>query len=322
MFRIGYRTVKTAVGTAAAIFLAQALGLQFYSSAGILVILCVQNTKRKSLKVSMHRLGACLLAILFSFVIFNVVGYNPLAIGLLILLFIPTAVMLRIEEGIVTSSVIVMHIYSVKTVTWPLVLNEVRILIIGIGIALLVNVYMPSVERKLKAYQQQVEEYFKLLLHEMAVYLRSRESDWDGKEMIEAHDLLERAKALAFQKLENQFTREDNYYYRYFTMRLRQFEILERVMPFVASLSWTYEQSEMIAEFIESVGAAVRPDSTGLISLRYLHDLRNQFRAMSLPTTREEFETRAMLLQLMNEMEQYLVIKSEFQGKHTDIQSV
>lgn len=322
MFKIGYRTVKTAVGAAAALFLAQALDLQFYSSAGILVILCVQNTKRKSLKVSLHRLGACLLSILFSFVIFETIGYNALAIGLLLLLFIPTAVMLRIEEGIVTSSVIVMHIYSVKTVTWPFVWNEVCILIIGIGIALLVNLYMPSVERELQRYQQLVEEYFKLLLHEMAVYLQRRESDWDGKEMIEAHELLHQAKALAFQKLENHFTREDDYYYRYFTMRIRQFEILERVMPLVASLSWTYEQSEMVSEFIESVGAAVRPESTGLISLQYLHELRKQFRVMPLPTTREEFETRAMLLQLLNEMEQYLIIKSEFKGKHIDIQSV
>ncbi|GAA3322296.1 hypothetical protein GCM10020331_041610 [Ectobacillus funiculus] len=50
----------------------------------------------------------------FLFVVFETIGYHALAIGLLILLFIPTAVMLRMEEGIVTSSVIVMHIYSLK----------------------------------------------------------------------------------------------------------------------------------------------------------------------------------------------------------------
>lgn len=55
MFKIGYRTVKTALGTGAAVFIAQLLGLEFYSSAGILVILCVQNTKRKSVQVSLHR---------------------------------------------------------------------------------------------------------------------------------------------------------------------------------------------------------------------------------------------------------------------------
>lgn len=318
MFRIGYRTVKTAVGAASAILIAQLLHLQFYSSAGILVILCVQNTKRKSLRASIQRFFACILAMFFSFVIFDSIGYNALAIGILLLLYIPTAVMLRMPEGIVTSSVIVMHLYSLKSITWSIVGNEVAILTIGISIALLVNVYMPSVEKDLKAFQEQIESRFKTILTEMAVYLRNRESDWDGKELIETSEILKRAKELSFKKLENQFMREDDYYYRYFEMRIRQFEILERIMPIVASLSWAYEQAEMIACFIENVGNAIRPDSTGLISLRQLHEMRKQFRDMPLPETREEFETRAMLLQLVNEMEQYLLIKSEFKGKYTD----
>ncbi|MFX3623682.1 MAG: aromatic acid exporter family protein [Ectobacillus sp.] len=318
MFKIGYRTVKTAVGAGIATFIAQMLQLQFYSSAGILVILCVQNTKRKSLQVSIHRFLACLLAMLFSYALFETIGYHALAVGLLLLLYIPTAVMLHIEEGIVTSSVIVMHLYSLKSITWAIVANEITILVIGISIALLVNLYMPSVERELQQYQQKIEKDFKTILLEMAAYLRNRHRDWSGKELIQVADTLKKAKHLSFQKLENQFTREDDYYYRYFEMRSQQFEILERVMPLVASLSWTYEQAEMIAEFIENVGQAIRPESTGLISLRQLHEMKERFRAMPLPQTREEFETRAQLLQLVNEMEQYLLIKSRFKGKYTD----
>jgi uncharacterized membrane protein YgaE (UPF0421/DUF939 family) len=316
MFKIGYRTVKTAIGAAAAIFIAQLFHLQFYSSAGILVILCVQNTKRKSLQVSVQRFLACLLAMVFSLAIFKTVGYNALAIGILLLLYIPTAVMLHIPEGIVTSSVIVMHLYSLKSVTWSIVFNEITVLIIGIGIALLVNLYMPSVEDDLKALQKKIEDNFKTILMEITVYLRNRESNWDGKELIETAEILKQAKELSFKKLENQFMREDDYYYRYFEMRSQQFDILERIISIVASLSWTYEQAEMLACFIENVRQAIRPESTGLISLRQLHEMRRQFRDMPLPETREEFETRAMLLQLVNEMEQYLLIKSRFKGKY------
>ena len=35
---------------------------------------------------------------------------------------------------------------------------------------------------------------------------------------------------------------------------------------------------------------------------------------MELPKTREEFEIRAALLQLVNEMNRYLIIKSSFKG--------
>ncbi|MDG4655638.1 aromatic acid exporter family protein [Ectobacillus antri] len=320
MFRIGYRTLKTAVGAAFAIFIAQLFELQFYSSAGILVILCVQNTKKKSLEVSLQRFGACLLAMLFSFVIFEILGYHPLAVGILLLLYIPTAVMLRVPEGIVTSSVIVMHLYSLESITWHAIRNEISILTIGIGIALLINLYMPSAERELERMRDEVESHFKIILTEMAAYLRDRERQWNGQELITTASVLKDARDLAFKKLENHFVREDSYYYRYFNMRLRQFEILERVMPLVASLSWTYEQAEMIADFIENVAHAIRPESTGLISLHLLHEMREQFREMPLPQTREEFETRAMLHQLVNEMEQYLLIKSEFQGKNMKYQ--
>ncbi|MFD0767905.1 aromatic acid exporter family protein [Bacillus sp. CGMCC 1.60114] len=316
MFKIGYRTVKTAAGTALAVWIAQLFHLEFYSTAGILVILCVQNTKRKSLEVSIHRFLACLLSMVFAFFIFESIGYTPLAIGLLLLLFIPTAVMLKIQEGIVTSSVIVMHLFSLQKITWLIVGNEIAILTIGISVALLINLYMPSVESELKEYQQKVESNFKTILFEMAAYLRNRDSVWNGKELIETEELLEKAKDLSFKKLENQFMREDDYYYRYFQMRQQQYEILERVMPLVASLSWAYEQAGMVADVIENVGNAIRPESTGVISLRQLQEMREIFREMPLPETREEFETRAKLVQLVYEIEQYLLIKSRFRGKY------
>ena len=94
----------------------------------------------------------------FAFCIFETIGYTPLAI-IYLLTFIPT-VMLKIQEGIVTSSVIVMHLYSLKQITWLIVGNEIAILTIGISVALLVNMYMPSSENKLKEYQDKIREQF------------------------------------------------------------------------------------------------------------------------------------------------------------------
>lgn len=69
--------------------------------------------------------------------------------------------------------------------------------------------------------------------------------------------------------------REDDYYYRYFNMRMQQFEILERMIPLAASLSWTYEQADMIADVVENIGNAISPESTGVISLRQLQEMRD-----------------------------------------------
>ena len=110
-FKIGYRTIKTALGTAIAILIAQQFGLDNFASAGILTILCIQVTKRKSLRTSWDRFVACVLAMPFSALFFEVIGYHPIVIGIMLFFFIPTVVMLKANEGVVTSSVIILHIY-------------------------------------------------------------------------------------------------------------------------------------------------------------------------------------------------------------------
>ncbi|MBG9543104.1 aromatic acid exporter family protein [Cytobacillus firmus] len=313
-YRIGYRTIKTAVGTSISIMIAQMLQLDNFVSAGILTILCIKVTKKKSLRASWDRFFACLLAMAFSSLFFEGIAYHPLVIGLLLLFFIPAAVMAKASDGIVTSSVIILHIYSAGEVSKDLLLNELGIIIVGIGVALIANLYMPSLESKLKEYRLEIEENFKIIFDEIVRYLRTHESSWDGREITETMELIDEAKALAFRDVENRFRRDENLYYHYFKMREKQFEIIERVLPSVTSIALPVEQGEMIADFIEELSEHIHPGNTALLFLEKLYRMKVSFENMDLPKTREEFEARAALLHFVKEMEQYLIIKSSFKG--------
>lgn len=48
MFKIGYRTIKTAIGAPVAIFIAQLLQLDYAISAAVITMLCIQTTRRAS----------------------------------------------------------------------------------------------------------------------------------------------------------------------------------------------------------------------------------------------------------------------------------
>ncbi|MGX1192994.1 aromatic acid exporter family protein [Metabacillus sp. SLBN-84] len=314
MFKIGYRTLKTALGAAIAISLAELFGLQNFASAGILTILCIQVTKKKSLQTSWARFFACLIAILFSFVFFEGIGYHPLVIGLLLLFFIPVTVLLKAKEGIVTSSVIILHLYTASHITFDLVLNEIALIATGIGVALIMNLYMPSVDKKLKEYQLEIEDRLSKIFLEIEEYLLSHDSSWDGKEITETAAIINEAKTLAFRDVENHFMRHENLYYHYFKMREKQFEIIERVLPIIASIKVTVDQAEIVADFIREVREAIHPGNTAHKFLVKLAEMRRMFEEMPLPETREEFEARAALLHFVREMEQYLVIKSQFKG--------
>ncbi len=311
-FKIGYRTIKTALGTAVSILIAQQFGLDNFASAGILTILCIKVTKRESLRASWDRFLACVLAMPFSSLFFEGLGYHPIVIGIMLLFFIPTIVLLKANEGIVTSSVIILHIYMANNLSMDLFLNELGVIIIGIGVALIINSYMPSFDHKLKQYQTKIEENFKIIFCEMVIYLRTGESNWSGKEITETAKLLEEAKSYAFLEVENHFLREENDYFHYFKMREKQFEIIERVLPIVTSLTVTLPQGKMIADFLEELSENIQPGNTAHIYLRKLKEMNKEFENMELPKTREEFEVRAGFIQLGKEMNQYLIIKSNF----------
>ncbi|MFJ7726697.1 aromatic acid exporter family protein [Neobacillus sp. NPDC097160] len=307
--KIGYRTIKTAIGAAAAISIAQFFGLNSFASAGILTILCVKNSKKKSLQAAYSRFIACMIAIGFSFIFFETIAYHPVVLGLLLLVFIPVTVFFKVSEGIVTSSVIILHLFTAKKITLDIVFNEIALIAIGIGVALFVNLYMPSLDAKLKQYQVKIEEDFRTIFQEMVSYLRTNESRWVGKEIIETARLLEEAKSIAFRDVQNHFLRTQDYYYHYFKTREKQFEIIERILPMVTSIDLLVTQRYMIADFLEELSEAIHPGNTAQLHLNRLDDLHNQFKDERLPTSRDEFEARAQLFQLLKEIEQYLLIK-------------
>lgn len=313
-YRIGYRTIKTAVGTAASIIIAQQLGVHNFASAGILTILCIKPTQRKSLRAAWDRFLACLLAMPFSGLFFELLGYHPVIIGVMLFFFIPTIVMLKAKDGVVTSSVIILHIYSAGQISKAIFMNELVVIVVGIGVALLMNLYMPSLENKLFEYSTRIEENFRRIFIEIVKYLRTNESNWDGREISETAKMLNEAKSLAFRDVENHLVREENLYYHYFTMREKQFEIIERILPISASLTHSFEQGKMMADFIEDLCGNIHPGNTAFIYLHKLRLLKKEFEEMELPKTREEFEARAALVQMVNELEQYLIIKSSFRG--------
>lgn len=316
-FRIGYRTIKSAIGATAAILIAQYFGLQNAVSAGILTILCIQVTKRKSLQASWERILSCLTAMVFSIIFFEGIAYHPLVVGLLLLFFIPTVVMLKASEGVVSSTVIVFHFLSEGDVTLGFIFNEIAIIFIGIGMALLVNTYMPSVDHRIMEYQKKIETNFRTIFLEIVRYLREGDSDWDGREIPETVKLLQDAKLASIQVMENRFLHHDDMYYTYFSMREKQFEIIERVLPIITSISHTVKQGQMIASFIEDLAKHIHSGNTAVIYLDQLAEMRKDFEQMDLPKTREEFEIRAALLHFIKEMEQYLMIKRGFKGLDT-----
>ncbi|WP_158595122.1 aromatic acid exporter family protein [Oceanobacillus piezotolerans] len=312
MIGMGYRTLKTAIGAGLAIWIASLLQLEFATFAAIIVIMCIEKTKRKTLNTIQKKFFASLLSLVLGGIFFEIFGYNPIVFSVFILLFVPLLVKARIQGGFVTSMVVVLHVYTVTAFTLDVFLNEFYIILIGMGIALLVNSFMPNYKRDIETYKKEIEDKFGVILYEFSAHLRDSERDWDGKELFQVEEIINVSKGIAIQDVENHIMRKQNKDYYYLEMRENQLDLLKRMIKIVSKVSgvgMNVKQKEMFADFLEYLSENVHSGNTTEASLNKLEECMAAIRETDLPKTREEFEIRANLFYLIYEIENYLHIK-------------
>jgi len=310
--KIGYRTIKTAIATPIAVFIAQMLNVSNVVAAGILTILCIQPSRKRSVETAWERFAACLLAILFSFVFFELFGYSVFSLGLLLFLFIPSTVYLKVDSGILTGTVITLNIFYSGMMNFPFIKEQLTLIIVGIGTGLAVNLYMPSLDNKLQDLQKELEADFKTILHEIARFLREENMDWQGAEITKVSKLLKEADEYVKRDKENHLWREVHLYEQYFAMRKRQFSLLKQMLPIVARIEERNESTMQLALFFSELSEAVHPGDTSVIYIQQLKDLHEALLKTPLPETEEQFQSRANLFQLLFLLESYLHVKSNY----------
>ena len=306
MFTIGSRTVKTAIGAMIALVIAQVLSLENTATAAVITLLSVQSTKRRSIQIAWQRFAACILGILLAVLIFEGCAYTAVGVGLLLFIYIPLMAKWGLQDGIVPGFVIVMQLYISQNITYELILNQICIISIGILVALLFNLYMPSVEGEIKRILKELEGNFNLIFLQFARFIRKKERVWNDEYILRTKKLIDEGLDLAKRSEENSFFKKDSYYLYYFTKLNQQFQLVERMVPLIINLSTTFEQNEMVADFVDDLGTNIEDRKDLLVKLQ---ELRATFEQMDLPKTREEFETRAALLILINKIEQFIEIE-------------
>lgn len=312
MLGIGYRTIKTAIGAGLAVWISTIFQLEFATFSAIIAILCIEKTKKKTWISIKDKLIASLLALILGAIIFEVIAYHPIVLTIFILLFIPILVHLKLTPGLVTSIVVVLHVYSVQEASIHMFLNELFIILIGMGIALSVNSFMPSYQEDIESYKRQIEAHFQKILHEYSACLQDHERKWAGKELFEVERMIQKAKSYVLQDIENHFFKRKHKDYDYLEMRENQLELLKHMLEIVAVISQSelhIEQKEILANFLKDLSKNVNYGHTVEESQDKLKNLKETMRKTDLPKTREEFEIRANLFYLIFEMENFLNIK-------------
>lgn len=310
-YKIGFRTVKTAVGMTLGVIICKLLGLDNYASSAILVVLCIKHTKMHSVQAILSRLVSCLLILFLGSAIFSLLGQHAFVLGLIVLLFIPLTVVLNVQEGVITSCVILLHVFNAKAINGHLILNEIMLLIVGLGIAFLMNLMMPSLDKKLNHFKQDIEnqitEIFNIFSQACSMHNDHLNIKFDSLLLN-----IKKAKSLAFRDVKNHFVRNENSFYHYFDMREEQVELLKRMTSLLERINTDDPILEKISQLMYEIGSNVNSNDYTALRLHSLYEIRLSLDDLPLPTTHETLNSRAHIIQILNELEEYLNIKSQF----------
>ena len=302
----GIKMVLAAFGS---LLVAQYLGLSSASVASIIAILSVGNTKKSSIVIAWKRVVAMLLALTVAVCVFLVMGHSTISFGVYLIIYIPFAFLLKAEAGIAPSSVLAIHLWLSHTITNELLLNEALLLLVGTSVALLLNWHMPSYQQDIENKRQEIEDKLKDILRKMAYFLRMGNGTNDAKLIIEVKEKLAQAQKLLFIESENQLFSQFNKDLCYFEMRAEQIQLLEVMAKNLNDFHCPAREAELLAEMFDSTAEQLHLTNTGLDLMDEIQDYIDEFRNLELPKTRDEFEYRATLFQLLRDLQRFIDLK-------------
>ena len=304
---------KMSISATIALLIGNALGLQYATVGAVIAILSIQDTRKKALIISYKRIIACSLGILLSVILYSLLGNGALIFGLFLIILIPLTSRLKVQEGMVPSVVLSTHFLVANNITISLIFNEILLMIIGIGVAAIANIFMPSLEDKFKDDKEWIEEHYRVIISKMSKSLITHTVDINEQKLInEVQQRLYESKETAYKIVNNQFFKSSSYYTDYINMRINQFDTIKRMRLHFQRFNIPVEQMNVMADFTLCVSENISEMNDCKSLLMDLEILRSEFKKMELPKTREEFESRAQLLQFLNDMEEFLLIKRNF----------
>ncbi|MDE6960446.1 MAG: hypothetical protein K2P27_06250, partial [Lachnospiraceae bacterium] len=170
--RMILKGLKIAVGGCLAIAVAELFHLQYAASAGIITLLTVQDTRKGTIQLAKDRLLSFLLSTFLIFLCFHAADHlGWVRYGVYIFLMVITSYYFEWQNAISVNAVMGTHYLMSWNCSLAFALNELSLVIIGTGVALVMNWKMPSRLKEIQDGMQKIEDAMQQVLLELSWYL-------------------------------------------------------------------------------------------------------------------------------------------------------
>ena len=184
------------------------------------------------------------------------------------------------------------------------------LLIIGVGIGIVLNLFMPSMTKRIKNDQKNIETKMKELLVEFGNRIMGK-SESSSSLLEELETFVDEGISRARANAENRLFEDVNYYINYMKMRKKQFKILKSISDDIEYLDKVYSQSKVLGKFMFEISESFHEKNNAIGLLKRLEEIKRFYKNDQLPKERKEFENRAFLYQILVSIE-VLIVKRDF----------
>ncbi len=299
---------KIGIGSAIAIFLAEWMGLTYATSAGIVTLLTIQNTRKDTFHLALKRILSFGVTMVIAALCLYLIPVHFVSFGVFMLLLVAISYFLDWNGAISVNAVIGTHIIFVeKALGWKLIWNEAIMVLIGIVIAIIFNWRVPSKENELQSDIAHIDGYMRDNLNDIAAHLSNHAKlNKDRKHLKSLLDHISKAIDKAYANKNNTLKSHSDYYINYLNLRKEQCEILLHVYYIASHHDFVVEEANVVAEVIHEAALHL-PIRKEIIQVKYKIDKAAQ-RIIhgDMPENSHEFESKAVLYQLLYEMRELL----------------
>ena len=246
------KILKMTVGAVLAMELAGLLHLEYAASAGVIAFLTIQDTRQETSSSALRRGIAFCIMTLLCLPIFSLLGNRPWAFGIFFPLFLLICFTCRMEDSIAVNTVLATHYMAAGGVSLPMLKNECGLLLVGVGLGILLNSFMPNNLRRIQAKQSELDTELQQILHRMAIHvLKTEHPDYDGSCFHRTDQLLTEMEQETVRFMRNHYLEQDLYFMQYLMMRREQCEILRMIYRQICKLTLIPTQAKPLSDYLQ-----------------------------------------------------------------------
>ena len=308
------KILKLSFGSSLAILIASLFQLQYSMVAGVITLLVVKDTKKETILGALSKLLGFIICTIYSYVCFNILGYNMLSFSFYILIIITTCFLLKITDVIAMCVVIASHYFLQQSMSTYWIVNETGLFLIGAGIGIIINMVMISNKDKIYRGQEKLQEQVSLILIDISKIINNPTQEYCFSENInKLNNIIKNSIDAAYVNINNSLLSDTRYFLDHMEIIKSQRDILNTLYNLVTQLNYVPHQGNIIADFINKIGNTSFESDTVNKLLVELNTISNDMKTQPLPQDRDEFENRAILFLCLIELEKYLINRKNAQ---------